>query len=180
MRQWSSRTLARDPAAGSSGVSGRAGIGRQRGQALVEFALTVSVMAMLLVGVADFARAFYFDVVVSGAANEGARVSAGGGSDDTVSAAARASAPSGVICSSCVTVTPSQAARADPTATGACSPSTCVWTTVTVTYSFAPFTPLVAGLVGNQVTLTRSVTQRMRAPCALPPSGNPPNSNPCT
>src|SRR5581483_12286251 len=84
------------------------GRGARRGQALVEFALTISVLAMLLVGVADFARAFYFDVAISSAANEGARVAAGGGSDDTVRAAARASAPSGMICSSCVTVSPSQ------------------------------------------------------------------------
>ena len=138
------------------------------------------VLGMLLVGVADCARAFYFDVVVSGAANEGARVSAGGGSDDTVRTAAQASAPSGLICNSCVTVLPPQSDRANPAKTGACSPSTCAWTTVTVTYSFAPFTPGAVALVGNQVTLTRSVTQRMRAPCALPPSGNPPNSNPCT
>jgi Flp pilus assembly protein TadG len=172
--------IAKGAVVGRKRVGGPARTERRRGQALVEFALPFSVMAILLVGVADFARAFYFDVVVSGAANEGARVSAGGGSDDTVKTAARASAPAGVICSSCVTVSPSQAARADPTATGACSPSTCAWTTVTVTYSFTPFTPLVAGLVGNQVTLTRSVTQRMRAPCAFPPSGSPPNSDPCT
>ncbi len=153
---------------------------RRRGQALVEFALTVTMLALMLVGVADFARAFYFDVAISSAANEGARVSASGGSDDTVRAAARASAPSGMICSSCVTVSPSQATRASTSGVGACSPSTCIWTTVTVTYTFAPFTPLAVAFVGHQVTLTRSVTERMRSPCALPPTGNPPNSNPCT
>jgi Flp pilus assembly protein TadG len=173
MERWSIEIIGR-------GARASGGARRSRGQALVEFALTMTILAMLLVGVADFARGFYFDVVTSGAANEGARVSASGGSNDTVTAAAQASAPAGIICNSCVTVTPSQATRADPTAVGACSPTTCVWTTVTVTYTFAPFTPLMATLVGNNVTLTRSVTERMRAPCAMPPTGNPPNSVPCT
>ena len=97
----------------SHGGRGRAA---RRGQALVEFALTISVLAMLLVGVADFARAFYYDVTVSGAANEGARVSASGGSDAVVTAATQAAAPSGMICNTCVTVSPSQATRAASTA----------------------------------------------------------------
>ncbi len=156
------------------------GRGARRGQALVEFALTISVLAMLLVGVADFARAFYYDVTISGAANEGARVSASGGSDDVVKAATRAAAPLGMICLTCVSVSPLPGTRALPTAAGACAPATCVWTTVTVTYNFAPWTPMAQWMVGSQVQLTRSATERMRSPCALPPTGNPPNANPCT
>src|SRR4051812_37755585 len=102
MRPWGGRPIAKRTGAVIGRVSGSAGTDRPHGQALVEFALTMMVLGMLLVGVADFARAFYFDVVVSGAANEGARVSAGGGSNDTVRTAAQASAPSGLICNSCV------------------------------------------------------------------------------
>ena len=48
--------------------------GRHAAQAMVEFALTSSFMALLMVGVVDFARVFYFDVVTSGAAMEAARI----------------------------------------------------------------------------------------------------------
>lgn len=45
----------------------------QRGQSSVEFAIGSIVLLLLLLGLADFARAYYFDLGLSGAAYSGAR-----------------------------------------------------------------------------------------------------------
>jgi hypothetical protein len=55
-------------------AAGRAdGYERQRGQSLVEFAISSIVVLLLLMGLLDLSRAFYFSVNVQGAAREGAR-----------------------------------------------------------------------------------------------------------
>src|SRR6202795_3179115 len=46
---------------------------RQRGQSLVEFAISSLVLILLLMGLLDLSRAFYFSVNLQGAAREGAR-----------------------------------------------------------------------------------------------------------
>jgi Flp pilus assembly protein TadG len=46
---------------------------RQRGQSLVEFAISSLVLILLLMGLLDLSRAFYFSVNIQGAAREGAR-----------------------------------------------------------------------------------------------------------
>ena len=46
---------------------------RQRGQSLVEFAISSLVLILLLMGLLDLSRAFYFAVNLQGAAREGAR-----------------------------------------------------------------------------------------------------------
>lgn len=138
----------------------RAVLGQRRGgQAFVELTLVFLLLTILLVGAADFGRVFYLDVVATSAAREGVRAAAAGLPDADVIAAAIASAPGGLIQSSNVTVTPPQGVRATLT-----SP---LWTTVTVSYTFLPLTPLAGYLVGNQRTITRSASERMRTPCAL-------------
>lgn len=47
--------------------------GRQRGQSLVEFAISSIVLLLLVMGLLDLSRAFYFAVNLQGAAREGAR-----------------------------------------------------------------------------------------------------------
>jgi Flp pilus assembly protein TadG len=127
------------------------------GQALMEFALVVSLIAVSLVGVVDFARVFYFDVVVSGAAAEGARASARGSPDDDVTAAARNSVPSSISSGLAVTVAPIASARTTGTAP--------VWTTVTVTYTVPPLTVLMNTMFNGGYVVNRSVSQWMRSPC---------------
>jgi hypothetical protein len=108
--------------------------------------------------------------MVSAAANAGVRAAANGAPDHTdtgsgdsvmgVFETAQGSAPSDVVCDSCITVTPSQSER-----TATASP---VWTTVTIAYTFDPLTPLTARLIGSSpVTITRSASQRVRVSCAL-------------
>src|SRR3989475_3847695 len=55
-------------------VKGRVGLGRrQGGQSLVEFAISSIVLLLLMMGLLDLSRAFYFAVNLQGAAREGAR-----------------------------------------------------------------------------------------------------------
>ncbi|TMG62002.1 MAG: pilus assembly protein [Chloroflexi bacterium] len=46
---------------------------KQRGQSLVEFAISSTVLLLLAMGLIDLSRAFYFSVAMQGAAREGAR-----------------------------------------------------------------------------------------------------------
>jgi len=46
---------------------------RQRGQAATEFAISSIVLLLILLGLIDFSRVFYFDTGIHGAAREGAR-----------------------------------------------------------------------------------------------------------
>src|SRR3989442_12946000 len=46
---------------------------RQRGQSLVEFAISSMVLLLLAMGLIDLSRAFYYSVSLQGAAREGAR-----------------------------------------------------------------------------------------------------------
>jgi len=63
------RTSTRDSAS-SRGAGSRRG---QRGQSLVEFAISSLVLILLLMGLLDLSRAFYYSVNILGAAREGAR-----------------------------------------------------------------------------------------------------------
>lgn len=47
--------------------------GRQKGQATVELALSSIVLLLIVTGLLDLARVFYFDVTLQGAVREGAR-----------------------------------------------------------------------------------------------------------
>jgi Flp pilus assembly protein TadG len=46
---------------------------KQRGQSLVEFAISSTVLLLLTMGLIDLSRAFYYSVALQGAAREGAR-----------------------------------------------------------------------------------------------------------
>jgi Flp pilus assembly protein TadG len=133
------------------------------GQALVEFALLVTILSLLLVGVVDFSRVFYYDIVLSSAANEGARTVANGASNTTAATVIQASAgPLGSSLSFAPgsDISPGETGRgADDNVTNS------LWVTVRVRYSFQPITPLVGGLLGNTITIERNVSQQLRTPC---------------
>ncbi|SDT05978.1 TadE-like protein [Friedmanniella luteola] len=50
--------------------------GGERGAAAVEFALVVPLLVLLVLGIAEFGRAYYLQTTLSGAAREGVRVMA--------------------------------------------------------------------------------------------------------
>src|SRR6266481_5309155 len=54
-------------------TTGRQRRDRQRGQSLVEFAISSIVILLLMMGLLDLSRAFYYAVSLQGAAREGAR-----------------------------------------------------------------------------------------------------------
>jgi Flp pilus assembly protein TadG len=136
---------------------------RHPAQAMVEFALTVSFMSLLMVGVVDFARVFYFDVVTSGAAMEAARSSASGLPDSDLINVAKTSAPTWMQDGLTVTINPPSSTRKRLGESTTYNP---MWTTATVTYNFTPLTPLAVAFMGNSHLLTRKVSQRMRTPCS--------------
>lgn len=111
----------------------------QRGAAAVEFALVVPLLAVLLLGIVEFSRAYHAQVAVSAAAREGARVMA---IDDDVDAAVDetvAAAPS---------LKPTlDASHVEVSPTG-CGPGQTVAVTISYPFSF------VTEAFGSGLTLT--------------------------
>jgi Flp pilus assembly protein TadG len=134
------------------------GLERRAGQAFVEFGFTLLVLSVLLLGAVDLARMFYYDIITSAAANAGVRAAAAGASTASIREMVEASAPPNMGPDLLVAVTPAEASRtAGPTP---------VWTTVNVTYSFRPLTPLTVNLAGGSpVIITRGASQRVRTGC---------------
>jgi Flp pilus assembly protein TadG len=112
---------------------------RDRGTAVVEFALVVPVLLLILFGIIDFGRALNAQIQLTGAAREGVRLAALGYPDASVQARVAAAAPelSGV--------TATIAASCEPGAGPA------VDAQVDVSYSFTFITPIgaVASLLGG-------------------------------
>lgn len=90
---------------------------RDRGAALVEFALVLPLLIVLLVGIVEFGRAYHTQIVLQGAAREGARALALGESPEaavqaaaggtSISVGATSACPSGDTGSSYASVTTS-------------------------------------------------------------------------
>jgi Flp pilus assembly protein TadG len=112
----------------------------ERGAAVVEFALVAPLLLMMVLGIAEFGRAYHVQTTLSQAAREGVRVMALQNDPAAAVAATRAAAPDLTLTN--ITVTPSScvASGSTPAATA----------TVTVTF---PLT-FVTRLFGTGVTLT--------------------------
>ncbi len=78
-----------------------------RGQALVEMALVLSILLLLLTGIVEFGRVLNAQLIVSHAAREGARVGVVGEADDLISQRARSAAGALDAEKISITVTPS-------------------------------------------------------------------------
>jgi Flp pilus assembly protein TadG len=113
--------------------------GRQaeRGAAVVEFALVAPLLLLMVMGIAEFGRAYHVQTTLSQAAREGVRVMAlKNNPADAIDATKAAAAPTLTLTN--VTVTPTTSCVAGGTAT------------VTVTYPLA----FTTKLFGSGVTLT--------------------------
>ena len=108
----------------------------ERGAAAVEFALVVPVLLLLVLGIAEFGRAYNIQTVISGAAREGVRTMAVENDTGAARAATRAAAPTLELNDDQIDVSPS-ACPVDDT-----SPT--VSATVTVTYRMSFVTDLFA------------------------------------
>ena len=100
-----------------------------RGQALVEFALVITILFFVLMGVFDLGRGIYAFNVVASAAREGARYGIVKPTD-TTGISNRAKANTTALDPSQITVTSSCNPNSDPGSS----------VTVTVTYGFQPVT----------------------------------------
>jgi len=125
---------------------------RQAGQAFTELALLLPVMLVLTMGIIDFARVFYFDVVAINAARSGARIAADSRKSDTdVNAAVLRDAPSSVLAAT-INIAPTISAPEIMR-----KPGTDV--KVTVRYDFSVITPVVKAFIpGGTITVARSAT----------------------
>ena len=111
---------------------------RVPGQALVEWAVAMTMLLGICLGGVDLGRAFGVNIGLTNAARVGARyaVVVPSATDTQIRAQVRAEQPSLGITDSMITIDRSQADRR----------------TVSITYPFTPFTPLVARL-GNGTTI---------------------------
>jgi len=118
-----------------------------RGQSLVEFTLVIPIFLLLLVGVAEFGRAWMTRNILTGASREAVRVAAVQGNAASALSRANNILTSAGISGASVNVLD------DGTAYGTCR--------VTVTYSFpvtiAGFLP---GLGGTNIPLSATTTMR--------------------
>ncbi|MGE5619367.1 MAG: TadE/TadG family type IV pilus assembly protein [Sphingomonadaceae bacterium] len=121
-----------------------------RGQSTVELALLLPFLLWISVGVVDFGRVYYYDVVAINAARTGARVAADlRKSDDAVRQAVKQDAPSLALSDADIAI---EVSPPGPRSSGDT-------VTVRVAYSFEPLTPLVAALFpGGRVPISRSAS----------------------
>ncbi len=123
------------------------------GQSLVEMAMVLPVLAFLTFGLLDFGRAYYFQVSITNAAREGARVAILNiytGPQNPTFCPPHDSSMSTAGC-------PDASNRVDKWVSQ--NPVN-YYVTVNVKYDFQLFTPLMQQLVGNPVHMSVSVQMR--------------------
>ena len=112
-----------------------------RGAAAVEFALIVPLLLLLVLGIAEFGRAYNIQTTISGAAREGARAMALQNDPAAARATAQAAAGGLRLTTSQIVVT--------PTACPTSSTATATLATVTINYPMS----FISGLFGTTITL---------------------------
>ncbi|MDK2785235.1 MAG: hypothetical protein PWQ41_541 [Bacillota bacterium] len=124
----------------------------QRGQSLVELALTLPVIVLILFGILEFGRISYSYIVITHAAREGARAGAVGKSDAEIIATIRENAPLPNADTNLhiTKLEPSESARTSG-----------LPLTVEVAYDVQLVTPLFDKLLPNPFTLKSRVTMRI-------------------
>ena len=123
------------------------GLHTDRGAAAVEFALVMPVLLSLVVGIAEFGRAYNVQATLSGAAREGVRVMAVTNDAAAARDATKSAALPWSLTDSQISVSPSACPSSGTSTTSA---------TVTVTYVL----PFITGLFGTGVTLQGKGTMR--------------------
>ncbi|HET7560732.1 MAG TPA: TadE/TadG family type IV pilus assembly protein [Limnochordia bacterium] len=119
------------------------------GQALVELALSLTVLLFIIMGIIAFGRIGYTYLAVQNAAREGARVAMLGKDDQEIIAAVQQAAPTLPAADLQITITPAQSARSRGNPVE-----------VTVVYDLTLFEPLVSSLLQNPFPVTGDVVMR--------------------
>jgi Flp pilus assembly protein TadG len=112
----------------------------ERGAAAVEFALVLPVLLVLVLGIAEFGRAYNVQTILSGAAREGVRVMALQNDPAAARAATKAAASTLSLTDGQISVTPTNCISTAASTASA---------TVTVTYPM----PFLTGFFGTSITL---------------------------
>ena len=124
---------------------------RERGQEIVEFAMILPILFTLLMGIFDMGRIVFCDTVLYNAAREGARYGVVNSTDVSVGA-------------DIVTTVRAWVVGLDPdalTITSVVNPDADT-VQVTITYEFAPVTPLIADFFNSDpVIITAQSTMRI-------------------
>jgi Flp pilus assembly protein TadG len=117
-----------------------------KGQSLVEFALVLPILLLVIFGLFDLGYAVFIKNMISNAAREGARTGIIiSKTDADIRARVNAAAPG-------LNLTPTQVAITPPNKRKFDEPIT-----VTVTYTYAPFTPVIGGITGSVPISSTSV-----------------------
>lgn len=129
-------------------MGGRDGVGlmvEQAGQSLVEFALALPVLLLILLGLADFGRAFYYTTAISNAARAGAEYAAkNAGSGATATTIGyKVCNETGFVSYSSTATCPGLSTTVAPSPPVAGGPDI----TVTVTYSFELISSYLVGRI---------------------------------
>ncbi|MCD8508821.1 MAG: pilus assembly protein [Bacillus sp. (in: Bacteria)] len=123
----------------------------ENGQALVEIAISMMILAILFSGIIDFGRTFHAFLAIDHAGREAARVASVGGSDAKIREAAIQSARHLKINESNIKIEPDQYKRARGENA-----------TVTLTYNIGFITPIVGRLFpDNQLRLESETVMRV-------------------
>src|SRR4051794_6801733 len=121
----------------------------ERGATVVEFAFILPLLIVLVLGIAEFGRAFQVSGTLSAAAREGVRVMALQNDPAAARTAVRSAAPTlnPAVTNAQITITPAACPATGPTSTTV---------RVTVTYPM----PFLTGFFGSGVTLTGTGVMR--------------------
>lgn len=122
-------------------------LGAKRAQSMLEFAITLPLLLLLLVGIFDLGRAAFMYSSITNSAREGARYGIIN-PDDLIAVRAKVRAFSFGIDPTALTVTPSIDTEANTI-------------TVTVSFVFVPATPLIAPFLGGSSGITFQTSTTM-------------------
>jgi Flp pilus assembly protein TadG len=118
---------------------------RKPGQAMVEASVVFLSAAVILTGMFDLGRAFYYNIGVANAVREGARLAVDTTRTNTeISTVVTDAAPNITLTN--ITVAPSTRSVSNSGQT----------VTVTATYNFTVLTPIISSLLGTPIHITRS------------------------
>ncbi|MDQ0350782.1 Flp pilus assembly protein TadG [Alkalibacillus filiformis] len=125
----------------------------QKGQGLVEFALTFTLLAILLFGIMDFGRVLYMNLALEHASREGARIASLGADDITIIDTTVDAAVGVAISDDHITLTPETDRESGE------------YASVTINYEVSFITPLTAlmqsALMEDTLELTSETVMRV-------------------
>jgi hypothetical protein len=155
---------------------------RERGQALVEFALVIPVVLLLIIGLFDLGRAVYAYNSVSNAARTGARVAIVDQTPEIQQEAIRQAVSLGLAPVEVAVQFRRPDPNPDPMDNALCASLSigCV-AVVCVQYSYTAATPIIGAIVGPFYvsSVATMPLETVLDPAAVPPVYSVPSSTPC-